>query len=232
VNKRPHDSSHTDLEDSRSGVAGHHWNERDGAFYCTRAAMPLLQATKGNVVNVTSVAGLTGPGKFYPLLGEQGRVEMHDAIAGPRVRAGRAGERGRPPARSDAVARRARRLQIREVSGTAPLGPRRHPDDHRRRGRVLATGTTLTTGQVLGSGRRRTMYGRYKSGFLPPEWGDLSCFRLEIADWYALALGFRRKTPEDDATSAANRSTTRYVAMVIFPTRRAITYRGGGPVQR
>ena len=33
-----------------------------GAFYCIRAAMPLLKATKGNIVNVTSVAANQRPG--------------------------------------------------------------------------------------------------------------------------------------------------------------------------
>src|SRR5437763_9519876 len=62
-----HFIAHTDLDALTDAV----WDEifqvnLKGAFYCTRAALPLLQQRKGNVVNVTSVAGLTGQGSSIP----------------------------------------------------------------------------------------------------------------------------------------------------------------------
>ncbi|HJZ54401.1 MAG TPA: SDR family NAD(P)-dependent oxidoreductase, partial [Gemmataceae bacterium] len=62
-----HFVAHTDLDALTDAV----WDEilqvnLKGAFYCIRAAMPLLKAAKGNVVNVSSVAGLTGLGSSIP----------------------------------------------------------------------------------------------------------------------------------------------------------------------
>src|SRR5262249_55619502 len=37
-----------------------------GAFYCCRAALPLLRERGGSIVNVTSVAGLQGHGSSIP----------------------------------------------------------------------------------------------------------------------------------------------------------------------
>src|SRR5262245_207808 len=37
-----------------------------GTFYCSRAALPLLQERSGNIVNVTSIAGLHGNGSSIP----------------------------------------------------------------------------------------------------------------------------------------------------------------------
>ena len=62
-----HFVAHTDLDALTDAV----WDEIfqvnvKGAFYATRAAMPHLKAAKGSVVNVTSVAGLTGQGSSVP----------------------------------------------------------------------------------------------------------------------------------------------------------------------
>ena len=58
---------HTDLDALTDAV----WDEIfqvnvKGAFYCARAAMPLLRERKGCVVNVSSVAGLSGQGSSIP----------------------------------------------------------------------------------------------------------------------------------------------------------------------
>jgi len=147
-----------------------------GAFYCTRAAMPLLQATKGNVVNVTSVAGLTGQ-EVRSLRGEQGRVELHDAIAGPRVRAGRAGERVAP---GPILTRwlEGREAQIAKFLGTGSARSRRHPRRHRRRGRVPRDGHYAHDGSGAGSGRRPHDVVGVTNPASCPEWGDrLRVFR-------------------------------------------------------
>ena len=58
---------HTDLDALTDEV----WDEifgvnLMGTFYCCRAALPLLQARQGAIVNVTSVAGLQGDGSSIP----------------------------------------------------------------------------------------------------------------------------------------------------------------------
>src|SRR5262245_33433926 len=58
---------HTDLEAATEAV----WDEifqvnLKGAFYVSRAAMPLLKARNGCIVNVSSVAGLQGHGSSIP----------------------------------------------------------------------------------------------------------------------------------------------------------------------
>lgn len=45
-----------------------------GAFYVSRAAMPLLRATKGSIVNVASVAGLGGSGSSLPYAASKGAL--------------------------------------------------------------------------------------------------------------------------------------------------------------
>ena len=86
-----HFVAHTDLDALTDAV----WDEIfgvnvKGAFYCIRAAMPLLKAAKGSVVNVTSVAGLTGQGSSIPYCASKAALNcMTQSLArafGPDVR--------------------------------------------------------------------------------------------------------------------------------------------------
>jgi 3-oxoacyl-[acyl-carrier protein] reductase len=70
-----HFIDHTDLEALNDGV----WDDifrvnMMGTFYCVRAAMPLLQERAGNIVNVTSVAGLQGHGSSIPYAASKAAV--------------------------------------------------------------------------------------------------------------------------------------------------------------
>lgn len=70
-----HFINHTDLE----AVTDQVWDDilnvnLRGLFSCCRAAMPFLKATKGNIVNVASVAGLAGSGSSIPYAASKGAV--------------------------------------------------------------------------------------------------------------------------------------------------------------
>ena len=144
-----HFVAHTDLDALTEQV----WRDNFGvnvmgAFYCTRAAMPLLQATKGNVVNVTSVAGLTGQGSSIPYCASKAALNcMTQSLArafGPDVRVNAV-------APGPILTRwlDGRDAQVAKYLEQAPLGRAATPDDIADAVVYLATGTALTTGQVL-----------------------------------------------------------------------------------
>jgi 3-oxoacyl-[acyl-carrier protein] reductase len=127
-----------------------------GTFYCTRAALPLLKAAKGNVVNVTSVAGLTGQGSSIPYCASKAALNcMTQSLArafGPDVRVNAVAP---GPINTRWLA--GREAHIAKFLEQAPLGRAADPDDVADVVLYLATGTTLTTGQVLVVDGGRTM---------------------------------------------------------------------------
>jgi 3-oxoacyl-[acyl-carrier protein] reductase len=152
-----HFVAHTDLDALTDAV----WDEifqvnLKGAFYCIRAAMPALKASKGNVVNVTSVAGLTGMGSSVPYAASKAALNcMTQSLArafGPDVRVNAV-------APGPILTRwlEGREAQVQKFLEQAPLGRAATPDDIADTVLYLATGTTLTTGQVLVVDGGRTM---------------------------------------------------------------------------
>lgn len=127
-----------------------------GAFYCTRAALPLLKERKGNVVNVTSVAGLTGQGSSIPYCASKAALNcMTQSLArafGPEVRVNAVAP---GPILTRWLA--GREAQVEKFLELAPLKRAADPDDIADAVIYLATGTTLTTGQVLVVDGGRTM---------------------------------------------------------------------------
>jgi 3-oxoacyl-[acyl-carrier protein] reductase len=152
-----HFVAHTELDALTEAV----WDEifqvnLKGAFYCIRAAMPLLKAVKGNVVNVSSVAGLTGTGSSIPYAASKAAMNcMTQSLArafGPDVRVNAV-------APGPILTRwlEGREAQVQKFLELAPLGRAATPDDIADTVVYLATGTTLTTGQVLVVDGGRTM---------------------------------------------------------------------------
>ncbi|MFO0799802.1 MAG: SDR family oxidoreductase [Gemmataceae bacterium] len=127
-----------------------------GAFYACRAAMPHLQARRGNVVNVTSVAGLSGQGSSIPYCASKAAlncVTLSLARAfGPDVRVNAVAP---GPILTRWLA--GREAHVAKYLEQAPLGRAADPDDIADAVIYLATGTTLTTGQVLVVDGGRTM---------------------------------------------------------------------------
>jgi 3-oxoacyl-[acyl-carrier protein] reductase len=127
-----------------------------GAFYCTRAAMPLLTERNGCVVNVTSVAGLSGQGSSIPYCASKAALNcMTQSLArafGPQVRVNAVAP---GPILTRWLA--GREAQIEKYLEQAPLKRAASPDDIADAVLYLACGTTLTTGQVLVVDGGRTM---------------------------------------------------------------------------
>jgi 3-oxoacyl-[acyl-carrier protein] reductase len=127
-----------------------------GAFYCVRAAMPLLKASKGNVVSVSSVAGLTGQGSSIPYCASKAALNcLTQSLArafGPEVRVNAVAP---GPILTRWLA--GREAHVAKYLEQAPLGRAADPDDIADAVLYLATGTTLTTGQVLVVDGGRTM---------------------------------------------------------------------------
>jgi 3-oxoacyl-[acyl-carrier protein] reductase len=152
-----HFVAHTDLDALTDAV----WDEIfqvnvKGAFYACRAAMPHLRARKGNVVNVTSVAGLTGQGSSIPYAASKAALNcVTQSLArafGPEVRVNAVAP---GPILTRWLA--GREAHVEKYLEQAPLKRAADPDDVADAVVYLATGTTLTTGQVLVVDGGRTM---------------------------------------------------------------------------
>jgi 3-oxoacyl-[acyl-carrier protein] reductase len=119
-----------------------------GAFYCCRAALPLLQEREGAIVNITSVAGLQGTGSSIPYAASKAALNcVTKSLArafGPRVRVNAVAP---GPVRTRWLAGREAMVEwyLRET----PLGRAAEPDDIAEAVEYLALGASLTTGQVL-----------------------------------------------------------------------------------
>jgi 3-oxoacyl-[acyl-carrier protein] reductase len=148
---------HTELDAVTDAV----WDEifqvnLKGAFYASRAAMPLLRERKGCIVNVSSVAGLQGHGSSIPYSASKAAMNcMTQSLA--RAFA--------PDVRVNAVAPgpiQTRWLvgheeHVEKAIAQTPLKRAATPDDVADVIEFLALGTTLMTGQVVVVDGGRTM---------------------------------------------------------------------------
>jgi 3-oxoacyl-[acyl-carrier protein] reductase len=152
-----HFIAHTDLD----AVTDAAWDEIfqvnvKGAFYCSRAAIPLLKERRGCIVNVSSVAGLSGQGSSIPYCASKAALNcLTQSLArafGPDVRVNAVAP---GPILTRWLA--GREAQIEKYLEQAPLKRAATPDDIADAVVYLATATTLTTGQVLVVDGGRTM---------------------------------------------------------------------------
>ena len=127
-----------------------------GTFYCCRATMPLLKARNGNIVTVSSVAGLTGQGSSIPYCASKAAVNaLTQSLArafGPEVRVNAVAP---GPILTRWLA--GREAQIEKYLESAPLKRAADPDDVADVVLFLANGTSLMTGQVVVVDGGRTM---------------------------------------------------------------------------
>jgi 3-oxoacyl-[acyl-carrier protein] reductase len=148
---------HTDLDAVTDAI----WDEifqvnLKGAFYVSRAAMPLLKERRGSIVNVTSVAGLQGHGSSIPYAASKAALNcMTKSLA--RAFA--------PEVRVNAVAPgpiltrwlKGHEEAVQKAVAATPLKRAADPGDVADVVVFLATETTLMTGQVLIVDGGRTM---------------------------------------------------------------------------
>ena len=148
---------HIDLEAVTDAV----WDEifqvnLKGAFYASRAAMPLLRERNGCIVNVSSVAGLVGQGSSIPYAASKAALNcMTRSLArafAPDVRVNTVAP---GPIRTRWLA--GREEQVDRSIAQTPLGRAATPDDIADVVEFLALGTTLMTGQVVVADGGRTM---------------------------------------------------------------------------
>jgi 3-oxoacyl-[acyl-carrier protein] reductase len=127
-----------------------------GAFYCCRAARPLLRERRGAVVNVSSVAGLSGQGSSIPYCASKGALNtLTKSLAralGPEVRVNAVAP---GPVLTRWLA--GREADVARYAAQAPLGRAAGPEDIADVVLFLAAGTALTTGQVVVVDGGRTM---------------------------------------------------------------------------
>jgi 3-oxoacyl-[acyl-carrier protein] reductase len=148
---------HSDLE----AVTDAAWDEifqvnLKGAFYASRAAMPLLKEREGCIVNISSVAGLQGHGSSIPYSASKAAMNcMTQSLA--RAFA--------PDVRVNAVAPgpiltrwcEGHEDHLDRAIAQTPLKRAATPDDVADVVEFLALGTTLITGQVIVVDGGRTM---------------------------------------------------------------------------
>jgi 3-oxoacyl-[acyl-carrier protein] reductase len=127
-----------------------------GTFWACRAAMPLLQERKGAIVNVTSVAGLSGQGSSIPYAASKAALNsITKSLArafGPDVRVNAVAP---GPINTRWLA--PHQAHIQQYLKQTPLQKAAEPEDIADAIWYLATGTSMTTGQILVVDGGRTM---------------------------------------------------------------------------
>ncbi len=127
-----------------------------GTFFCSRAAMPLLQQRGGAIVNVTSVAGLQGHGSSIPYAASKAAVNcLTKSLArafAPQVRVNAVAP---GPVLTRWLA--GHREHVERSLTITPMRRAATPDDIADTIYFLAAGTTLITGQVIVVDGGRTM---------------------------------------------------------------------------
>jgi 3-oxoacyl-[acyl-carrier protein] reductase len=152
-----HFINHRDLESVTDAV----WDEifqinAKGTFYCCRAAMPLLQARQGNIVNITSVAGLQGQGSSIPYAASKAAINcMTQSLARAFAPTVRVNAVAPGPIITRWLADRPEMIE--QSLKVTPLQRASTPDDVADAVIYLATGTSMMTGQVLVVDGGRTM---------------------------------------------------------------------------
>jgi 3-oxoacyl-[acyl-carrier protein] reductase len=127
-----------------------------GPFQVIRAALPLLRASGGSVVNVTSVAGLQGHGSSIPYAASKAALNtMTKSLAralAPQVRVNAVAP---GPVRTRWLA--GREEMVNQSLKLTPLGRAAEPDDVADAVVFLALDQALMTGQVVVVDGGRTM---------------------------------------------------------------------------
>lgn len=152
-----HFIAHTELEAVTDAI----WDEifqvnLKGAFYASRAAIPLLKERRGSIVNVSSVAGLQGHGSSIPYSASKAAMNcMTQSLArafGPEVRVNAVA-----PGPITTRWLVGHEVHVEKAIAQTPLKRAATPDDVADVVWFLAAGTTLVTGQVVVVDGGRTM---------------------------------------------------------------------------
>lgn len=154
-----HVVAHRDLEE----MSEDKWDDilqtnLKGTFFCMRAAAPLLKKSHGSIVNVSSVAGVSGEGSSIAYAASKGAVNtltksMARALS-PEIRVNAVCP---GPVDTRWLRMMLTEQQIKDRTASYPLQRAAQPEDITDAIVFLATGTALTTGQCLVVDGGRTM---------------------------------------------------------------------------
>lgn len=130
-----------------------------GPFFCCRAATPLLRkAGSGAIVNISSVAGISGEGSSIAYAASKGGVNtLTRSLARCLAPAIRVNAVCPGPVDTRWLRAVMSEEQLQQRTSTYPLQRAAFPEDIADAVIYLATGTTLTTGQCLVVDGGRTM---------------------------------------------------------------------------
>jgi 3-oxoacyl-[acyl-carrier protein] reductase len=155
-----HFVDHADLD----GMTAEKWDEIlsvnvKGTFFVTRAAVPLLRrADQAAIVNISSVAGLSGVGSSIAYCASKAAVnsmtKSFARVLAPRIRVNAVCP---GPIDTRWLRQVLTEEQLRERTKEYPIPRAAQPEDIADAVLYLATGTTLTTGQLLVVDGGRTM---------------------------------------------------------------------------
>jgi 3-oxoacyl-[acyl-carrier protein] reductase len=155
-----HFVAHQDLD----GMSEERWDRilavnLKGPFFCIRAAAPLLRASAGGaVVSVSSVAGISGLGSSVAYCASKGALNtMTKSLARALAPAIRVNAVCPGPVDSRWLRGVMTEQELYDRTRDFPLPRPAQPDDIADAVIYLATGTTLTTGQLLVVDGGRTM---------------------------------------------------------------------------
>jgi len=119
-----------------------------GLFWCSRAAAPALRKTRGQIINITSIAGLTGRGSSLAYAASKAAaisVTKSLAIAlAPDVRVNSIA-----PGMVDSPWNTGREERVASAAAHTPMGRVAAPDDVAEIALDMAAGYSLVTGQTL-----------------------------------------------------------------------------------
>lgn len=148
---------HKDLQ----ALTGAVWDEIlgvnvKGTYFCCRAALPLLQERQGNIINITSVAGVQGHGSSMAYAASKAAVNcLTKSLArafGPRVRVNAVAP---GPVLTRWLADH--QDHVEKSVQITPMQRAAAPEDIADVVAFLALGTTLMTGQIMIVDGGRTM---------------------------------------------------------------------------
>lgn len=148
---------HKDLQ----ALTGAVWDEIlgvnvKGTYFCCRAALPLLQERQGNIINITSVAGVQGHGSSMAYAASKAAVNCLTKLLarafGPRVRVNAVAP---GPVLTRWLADH--QDHVEKSVQITPMQRAAAPEDIADVVAFLALGTTLMTGQIMIVDGGRTM---------------------------------------------------------------------------
>ena len=119
-----------------------------GLFWCSRAAVPALRSSRGSIINITSIAGLTGRGSSMAYAASKAAaISLTKSLAialAPDIRVNSIA-----PGMVDSPWNTGREERVTSAAARTPLGRVATPEDIAELALDMAAGYAFVTGQTL-----------------------------------------------------------------------------------